>query len=390
MSVLPPRTVWRTGRRLAIASTVAALVLPLTQFGPTDVAQARTRSVGWLHTSGATILTSANRPYTIKAASWFGMETPTCAPHGMWTITLDEGMARIASLGFNTVRLPYANECLRAPGTTSIDQTKNPSLAGKTPLQVMDRVIQRAEAHGLSVILDRHRPSTASQSELWYTRDYPESVWLADWQMLARRYKNSRTVIGVDLHNEPHGPACWGCRDSAWDWAGAARRAGNAVLAVNPRLLIIVQGVEKQGNGERTWWGGGLSDVGRRPLRLNVAHRVLYSPHEYPASVYPQKWFSAPNYPRNLPRRWDQNWGYLDKKVIAPVLVGEFGTKGQTRSDQQWLDTLVGYLRSNKISFGYWSFNPNSGDTGGLVKDDWRTPETAKINRLKPILRPPR
>ena len=386
---LPRGTVRRPGRRLAIASVVAALAVPLLQLGHTEAAQARTRSVGWLHTSGATILTSANRPYTIQAANWFGMETSTCAPHGLWAISLDEGMARIASLGFNTVRLPYANECLRAIGTTSIDLHRNPSLAGRTPLQVMDRVIQRAEAHGLSVILDRHRPSTAAQSGLWYTRDYPERVWLADWQMLARRYKNSRTVIGVDLHNEPHGPACWGCRDPARDWAGRARRAGNAVLAVNPRLLVIVQGVERQGNGQWTWWGGGLSDAGRRPLRLDVAHRVVYSPHEFPASVYPHKWFSASNYPRNLPGQWDRNWGYLDKKGIAPVLVGEFGSRAQTRSDQQWLDTLVGYLKSSKISFGYWSFNPNSGDTGGLVKDDWRTPETGKIARLRPILRPP-
>lgn len=384
IDLLPPTA--RHARRWLVLTSAAVLVLLFVQFGPADAAQARTRSVGWLHTSGAMILTSNNRPYTIRAVSWFGMETPTCAPHGLWAIALDEGLARIASLGFNTIRLPYANECLRATQSNSIDGRRNPSLVGKTPLQVMDLVIRRAEAHGLSVILDRHRPSTAGQSELWYTPGYSESLWLADWRMLARRYTNSRTVIGVDLHNEPHGPACWGCRDPARDWASAAHRAGNAVLAVNPRLLIIVQGIERQGNGELTWWGGGLSDIGRRPLRLNVAHRVVYSAHDYPASVYPQNWFSARDYPRNLPRHWDRTWGYLHKKGIAPVLVGEFGTKYLTRSDRLWLDALVRYLRTNKISFGYWAFNPNSADTGGLVKADWTSLETAKINRLTPIL----
>ena len=29
---------------------------------------------------------------------------------------------------------------------------------------------------------------------------------------------------------------------------------------------------------------------------------------------------------------------------LAPVMLGEFGTKLQTTSDQQWLDTLVSYL----------------------------------------------
>ena len=38
------------------------------------------------------------------------------------------------------------------------------------------------------------------------------------------------------------------------------------------------------------------------------------------------------------------------------------------------------YLDQNKISFAYWSFNPNSGDTGGLVGDDWSTPQRAKLD----------
>jgi endoglucanase len=60
------------------------------------------------------------------------------------------------------------------------------------------------------VILDRHRPDSGSQSELWYTSRYSEARWIADWQMLARRYAGNTTVIGADLHNEPHGPATWG------------------------------------------------------------------------------------------------------------------------------------------------------------------------------------
>ena len=40
-------------------------------------------------------------------------------------------------------------------------------------------------------------------------------------------------VIGADLHNEPHSPACWGCGDPNTDWRLAAERAGNAILSVN-------------------------------------------------------------------------------------------------------------------------------------------------------------
>lgn len=341
---------------------------------------------GWLHTDGAGIRTESNRPYVIRAVAWFGMETPSCAPHGLWQIGLDDGLAQIASFGFTTVRLPFSNECLHSAATSGVDARANPDLVGLAPLELMDRVVDRARAHRLTVILDRHRPSSAAQSPLWFTDGVSEADWIADWRTLARRYADDPTVIGVDLHNEPHGTACWGCGDPRRDWAAAATRAGNAVLAENPRLLVIIEGVEQQGNGESTWWGGGLADVRQHPIELAVGHRVVYSPHDYPASIFAQPWFGDPDYPANLREQWRRSWGYLVEDGIAPVLLGEFGTRLQTESDRQWLSSLVDYLHDHAISFAYWSFNPNSGDTGGLVGDDWRTPQRAKLDALRPLL----
>ena len=354
----------------------------------TGTSAAASAGAGWLHTDQAMIKTEDGRPYVIKGVAWFGMETPNCAPHGLWQIGLDDGLAQIASFGFNTLRLPFSNECLHADSTSGIDSRANAELIGLTPLQLMDRVVGRAKAHGLSVILDRHRPDSTAQSPLWYTERVTEADWIGDWQMLARRYADDPTVIGVDLHNEPHGEACWACGDQDRDWAAAATRAGNAVLAENPRLLIVVEGVERQGNGRSTWWGGGLADVRADPVELTVANRVVYSPHDYPSSIFPQSWFSDPTYPANLTRHWDADWGYLHQEGIAPLLLGEFGTRLETSSDRLWLSTLVDYLHETGISFAYWSFNPNSGDTGGLVADDWTTPKQAKLDALRPLLGP--
>jgi endoglucanase len=342
---------------------------------------------GWFHTSGARIVTASGSPVTLKAVNWFGLETANCAPHGLWTISLDQALDQMKSFGFNTIRLPFANQCLdQGAQPNGIDFSKNPGLRGLSPLQVMDKVVAGARARGLRVVLDRHRPDTGSQSELWYTSRYSEARWISDWTMLAKHYASDPTVIGGDLHNEPHGAACWGCGDSSRDWAAAATRAGNAILAVNPNWLIVVEGIERQGNGASTWWGGGLADVAKHPITLRVAHRVVYSPHDYPKSIYAQSWFSAPNYPANLPGVWNANWGYISARGIAPVWLGEFGTRYTDSSDVAWLRTMVSYLKSTGISFAYWSYNPNSGDTGGLVKDDWRTPETAKLQALAPIL----
>ncbi|MET3805322.1 aryl-phospho-beta-D-glucosidase BglC (GH1 family) [Nakamurella sp. UYEF19] len=319
--------------------------------------------------------------------NWFGLETTRCAPDGLYQINLDSGMAQIAKFGFNAVRFPFSSECLeKTTPSGGIDATKNPGLVGKTPLQLMDSFVASARANGLRVILDRHRPDSAAQSELWYTAAYPEKTWIADWVMLARRYAAEPAVIGADLQNEPHGSACWGCKVASRDWAAAATRAGDAIGAVDQHLLIIVEGVEQTAKGTFAQWGGALEDVAAHPLTLKIPHQLVYSAHDYPSSVNSHPWFSAANYPANMPGVWDRNFGFIQKRGTAPVLLGEFGTQLETTSDKQWLTAMVSYLKTSGIGFAYWSFNPDSGQTGGIVQDDWTTPQTAKLAALEPLL----
>lgn len=82
----------------------------------------------------------------------------------------------------------------------------------------MDVVVVRAKAAGLNVILDRHRPDSGSQPELRCTDPWSEARWISEGKALATRYLADPTVIGVDLHNEPRGRACWGCGDAPVDW----------------------------------------------------------------------------------------------------------------------------------------------------------------------------
>jgi aryl-phospho-beta-D-glucosidase BglC (GH1 family) len=39
-------------------------------------------------------------------------------------------------------------------------------------------------------------------------------------------------------------------------------------------------------------------------------------------------------------------------------------------------------------SWTFWSLNPNSGDTGGILQDDWKTVHQWKMNLLQPYLAP--
>jgi endoglucanase len=293
---------------------------------------------------------------------------------------------QIQSLGFNSIRVPFCSQMLDAGSTPNgIDFGQNPDLQGLTALQILDKLVDGATARGLRIVLDRHRPDSGAQSELWYTAQYSEQRWLSDWTMLAQRYASNPTVIGFDLHNEPHGSATWGDGNMATDWRLAAQRAGNAILAVNPHLLIIVEGVQTAG-GTSYWWGGNLKGAASAPVTLSVSNQLVYSIHDYPASVSAQSWFSDPTYPTNMPGVWDSYWGFLVTQNVAPVWIGEFGTLDQTASDQQWLSSMVSYLGGKSLGFAFWCLNPDSGDTGGLLADDWTTVNQNKLSALAPLL----
>lgn len=388
--------------RLALTLSVFGLMAPLTGCSESSTASSDgglgggggdgggggSGAPGYLATRGGQIVDSTGAEVRLTGVSWFGMETDWFAPHGLDKRALGSMLDQIKSSGFNSIRIPFCSEMLNAGSTTkNIDFGKNPELMGKKPVEVLDKIVEESGKRGLRIILDRHRPNAYSQSNLWYDGTYSEQRFLDDWKMLAQRYKGNSTVIGVDLHNEPHGEATWGSNDMRTDWRLAAERAGNAVLSVNPDLLIIVEGIE-QVSGKYYWWGGNLMAAKDAPVRLSVANRVVYSTHDYPASVYGQQWFSAGNYPDNLPGVWDSYWGYLAKQGTAPVWIGEFGTKLQSDSDRKWLAKLVDYIAQNKLSFAFWCWNPNSNDTGGILQDDWNTVNQEKLNALRPALAP--
>ena len=379
-----------------LAAVLAALLLPLVAGQVVRPLTAEAAGAGYWHTSGNQILDANDQPVRIAGVNWFGFETNNFVVHGLWTRDYRDMLSQIKGLGYNTIRLPYTNQMFDPGSTTnSIDFSggKNGDLQGLSPLGVMDKIVAYANQIGLKIFLDRHRPDAGGQSALWYTSAVPESRWISDWQMLAQHYAGNTTIVGADLHNEPHDPACWGCGDTTIDWRLAAERAGNAILGVNPNWLIIVEGIQTA-NGFSYWWGGNLQLAGANPVRLNVANRLVYSPHDYPHDVFNQTWFSAPDYPNNLPGIWNANWGYLRQSGAAPVLLGEFGTRLADTSDQQWYSTLIGYLGSsaangaNDFSWTFWSWNPNSGDTGGILQDDWLNVNTNKDTPLNAIKLP--
>ena len=252
--------------RILLALVLAGVILlsSITTLRPSSM-QCQTDAVGdFLHSFHGTLVDSSGCEVYLSGVNWFGFETSAFAPHGLDVRNWRDMLKQMAQSGFNTVRLPFSNQLFDATSKPQgIDYRLNPDLRGLQGLALMDKIIAGAGSLGLKVILDRHDTSADERPQLWYTDRVPQSRWLHDWVRLARHYRGNSTIIGADLANEPHGPATWGDGNPATDWRMAAERAGNAILAVNPDWLIIVEGIE-QYHGDWYWWGGNLEGARRR------------------------------------------------------------------------------------------------------------------------------
>jgi endoglucanase len=396
VATLAASNVWLHSTDPAIARPTATVVAATATAAPTATPAATATpaptptpvpiGTGPLRADGGTLVDDGGRAVRLTGVNWSGMETSAFAPIGLTARNVDDMLDQIVAAGFNTLRLPFSNQLLDATvKRMSINYSLNERLKGLNGLGLLDYVVNGAGRRGLRVILDRHRPTADGQTELWYTSQVPEKLWIQDWLMLARRYRGNQAVIGADLTNEPHGAATWGDDNLATDWRLAAERAGNAILDVNPDWLIIVEGVQHVGV-DTYWWGGNLSAAALAPVRLSRPERLVYSAHDYGPEESAQSWLQARDFPNNLPGVWRDRWAYLQEQNIAPVLVGEFGGRSIAwDAEGVWQRSLVSFLEQGGFSYTYWVWNPDAW-IGGLLLDNRGTVDRAKIDLLRPSM----
>ena len=128
----------------------------------------------------------------LTGVNWFGFETGDYAAHGLWTRDYRSMLRQIKDLGFNCVRIPWSNEMLNHYPANIISNVWvsdpytgqmgiNMNLAGRSSLEVLDKIIEEAERQGLRIILDCHSRAAGGYLEetLWYTDKWPESRWIS-------------------------------------------------------------------------------------------------------------------------------------------------------------------------------------------------------------------
>lgn len=324
----------------------------------------------------------------IKGINWFGFETNIYTLHGLWSVSMDSLFTFLKKNKFNAIRLPVSLEMVLGMDTlksTSINTQENPKLVGATAGKAFDIVVSKCKEYGMLVLLDMHvHKASGPIEDLWWTHEYTEDQWIQGWKKLVTRYKSDPHVFACDLKNEPHGKATWDAQKRDTNWALASQKIAAAIHAINPKVLIFVEGIENVAHPKYgSFWGGNLSDVASRPLTLTIPNKLVYSPHVYGPSVFMQSYFTDTGFPANMPIIWKEQFGFIKEQRLGTIVVGEWGGKMEPGSlDEKWQNAFGDWLYTNNIDSFYWCLNCNSGDTHGLVADDWKTPVQRKLDLL--------
>lgn len=367
----------------------------------------------WLHTDGNRIVDKNGKEVWLTGVNWFGYNTGTNTFDGLWSSELRATVKSIADHGFNLIRVPISAELLNqwADGeypAANYNRAYNEELNNMNSLEIFDYFLKLAEENGIKVMPDIHSAETDAQGHnapMWYTDRISAEEYYAALEWLSERYKDNDTIIAVDLKNEPHGKpgenprAVWNGSEDADNWKYAAETAAKRVLAKNPNLLIVIEGTEiySKNNGDYSsqngsdyyfnWWGGNLRGVKDYPIDLGeYRNKVVYSPHDYGPAVYRQPWFQGDfNYDSLIADCWRDNWLYISDENIAPLLVGEWG--GFMSGDNlTWLTCMRRLIKEYRLNHTFWCLNANSGDTGGLLLDNFTEWDNQKYQFVKEVL----
>jgi endoglucanase len=327
----------------------------------------------------------------LKSVNWFGFESGAFVAGGLNHQSLTHIVGLIKAGGFNSVRLPWSNEMLRAERIEPQYLSANPALQGKTPLQVYDQVIEALAQAGLMVILDNHRTrgdwccDEDHGDGLWYTPTQTEAEWLRDWAFMAGRYVGQAMVVGAELRNEIRPDKAmklvpsWGDGVAATDWKLAAEKAAAVVSAANPELLIIVGGIGYQTD---------ISNFMRSPPRVAARDKLVYAAHDYVWNRSPLELSNAPAFARRSFERFDA-LRVAGQVYSAPVYISEWGSCLQTDSAGQpcsadrvaYRQAFARYAALAQIDYAYWPLNGDQMpgykrshgaiETYGLLRPDW-------------------
>lgn len=312
-------------------------------------------------------------------------------PEGLSKQPLDGISRRVASMGFNCVRLTwpiylatnetFSNTTVRRSlqglglnDFVSGVQYYNPSIIDKSRIDAFKAVVTSLGNNNVMVIIDNHvsRPSWCCSDDdgngFFNDQYFNPDEWIQGLTKMATLFKGVPNVIGMSLRNELRGS-----RQNPKDWYMYMQNGAEAVHKANGDVLVILSGLR---------YNTDLSFVRDKPVSLSFSGKLVFEMHWY-AFFDSKTWDSgSPDQVcSKLVDKMMSTAGYLQGKGF-PLFVSEFGVdqRGTNVNDNKYLNCFLATAALFDWDWALWtlagSYYFTQGQAAkdefyGLLNEDW-------------------
>ena len=270
----------------------------------------------------------------------------------------------IASLGFNSVRLPMHYELFLTPDQRKVRNNVITNLyeghdVYKSSLQnwydtnqlfndtqvdgfkMIDDLIQWCKANSMYVVLDLHAAPGGQGSDqniadifhdvnLWQFSVF-QDVTTRLWERLSQRYKTESTVAAYDLINEPN-------------------NVPGSGQTIHPLMQRLITTIRDQGDNhmliiEGDGWGNNYNWL--EPFTFSPNWGLIYSAHRY--WIDPTDDWIPDGNPNQINRMIDLI-NFRERHQV-PVWIGETG-----ENTNEWLSRNINWLEGQGIGWCHWTY----------------------------------
>jgi aryl-phospho-beta-D-glucosidase BglC (GH1 family) len=228
----------------------------------------------------------------------------------------------IKRAGFNSVRVPFNYRMF-------VTDSQPQKLEG-IGYELLDKVIRWCQEAGLYVILDMHAaPGGQTGDNIDDSFGYPflfesaesQELTIRIWQALATRYRNSTTILGYDLLNEP-----------------IAHFFDTASLnpTLEPLYKRLVAAIRKVDKHHIIFLGG---------AQWNSNFKIFGAPFDSKLAYTFHKYWTEPT------EQVIQEYVEFSNKYQVPLWMGESG-----ENTNEWIATFRTTLEKNGIGWCFWPY----------------------------------
>ncbi|MDW7691366.1 glycoside hydrolase family 5 protein [Flammeovirgaceae bacterium SG7u.111] len=247
------------------------------------------------------------------------------------------------SKGLMLVRLPFRWERIQPTLNSSLDPVE---------LKRIKDFVQSAKERNIVVLLDLHnycRYELNGKSEIIGSKNLSIAHFKDVWSKLSAEFKNTPTIWGYGIMNEPHDLL------SSTSWFSMAQEAISGIRKNDTKTRIVVAG-DSWSSAER--WVKASDNLKNLS---DPSNNLVFEAHVYfddnASGMYAKNYDEEYAYPNIGVDRVKPfvNWLKTNK------LKGFIGEYGVPSKDKRWLvplDNFLRYLKANCINGTYWAGGP--------------------------------